>query len=263
MVFGKETDISFRADKKEQTMLKIGIVDDDPKATDNLVALLKRYETEEKTEMSIVTYASGRAFLNEASSSHLFDLLFLDIQILDFSGLELAKLVRQYDKEVRIIFETDFGQYAIYGYKYDATDYFLKPVGYYDLKLRLKNIIKSFTKKIPDDVLVLHIDKGIRNVSVAHILYVEEKGHCPAYHLDSGDVLISSKRKSLSVLDKEYDAYDFCRASSGFLVNLHHCTTLNKDTVQVGPDTLYLSRRMKKIFIDKLSAIYSDSTRKD
>lgn len=229
-------------------MLNIAIVDDDESAIKNLTDLLGRYRDEEKIPLTISSYTSSELFLN--SFKNQYDLLFLDIQMPILSGIELAKQIRLIDKEVAIIFETDFSQYAIMGYKYNAMDYFLKPVSYYDLKMRMAFISGHKTKKSPS--IIINIIGGSKTVLVSNIIYVEQFGHSQVFHTKTGE-FENVKRRSLASLEKELMPYGFSRCNSSFLVNLSLCTELVKYEVIVEGNRLKISRGMRKKFIDDLS----------
>ena len=75
------------------------------------------------------------------------DLIFLDIQMPELSGLEFAKIL---PKETKIIFTTAFSQYAIDGYKANAIDYLMKPISYDDF-LAGANRAFRLVPKYPSD----------------------------------------------------------------------------------------------------------------
>ncbi|MFA6625203.1 MAG: LytTR family DNA-binding domain-containing protein [Bacilli bacterium] len=233
-------------------MLNIAIVDDDCKASKNLIDLLSRYQKEEKTQFAVCSFSDSEEFLRTFNCQ--YDLLFLDVQIPKISGMDVARQVREKDKNVAIIFETDFAKYAVQGYKYNALDYFLKPVSYYDLKLRMS--LLSVQEKTIVPYVVVFVQGGSKSVLVNEIYYVEQLGHDQIYHTATGD-LKSVRRQSLASLEKEYSSYGFARCSSSFLVNLSFCTGLIKGEVMIHNLYLKISRGMRKNFITKLSAYYT------
>ena len=104
--------------------LRCAIIDDEPLA----VSLLESYV--QKTPFLELTgkYSSAIQALSGIKEEPV-DLLFLDIQMPELSGMEFAKMV---DRETRIIFTTAFSQYAVEGYRANALDYLLKPISYKD-----------------------------------------------------------------------------------------------------------------------------------
>ena len=230
-------------------MFHIAIVDDDTKAIANLTKLLNQYQQETGFQLDIKSFEKAEAFLMDFDSNN-YDLLFLDIQIPRISGLEIARQVRKKDRNVSIIFETDFAQYALEGYKYNAVDYFVKPVSYYDVKLRMERLREKINEKTP--VISIHIKGGIKNVLVSDIVYVEHIGHDQIYHTKTEDILATG-RPALANAEKELSKYGFARCNSSYLINFRYCSSVQQNTVVVDGKEFALSRNMRKDFAEKIT----------
>jgi DNA-binding LytR/AlgR family response regulator len=104
--------------------ISCAIIDDEPLAA----GLLESYAKKTPFLELIGTYNSAIMAMKDLRDNPA-QLLLLDIQMPELSGIEFAKIL---PKETRIIFTTAFSQYAVEGYKVDALDYLLKPVSYED-----------------------------------------------------------------------------------------------------------------------------------
>ena len=102
--------------------LTCAIIDDEPLAAQ----LLESYAKEMPSLMLTGVYNSALTAMTGLRSAPV-DLLFLDIQMPELSGMEFARLI---PKQTRIVFTTAFKQYAIDGYKVSAFDYLLKPISF-------------------------------------------------------------------------------------------------------------------------------------
>ena len=100
------------------------IVDDEPLALD----LLESYVRKTPYLELAGKYSSAVQAL-QALGGQAADLMFLDIQMPELSGLEFSKML---PPDTRIVFTTAFDQYALDGYKVNAVDYLLKPISYAD-----------------------------------------------------------------------------------------------------------------------------------
>lgn len=229
--------------------IKIAIVDDDEKSISDLVGLFNRYSQEEKVEFSIFTYTDSEVFLRSFTDD--IDLLFLDIQMPKYSGMDIAEKIREKNRNVAIIFETEFGQYAIMGYRYDALDYFIKPISYYDLKMRMLMFFRN--KNLINNSIPVKVRGGVKYLTYNSILYIEVDGHGLIFHTDEGEV-VSTRRESLSKTEEAFKDFAFARCSSSFLVNLSRCSSIMDDKVKVGDTEIEISRGMRKEFAEKLSA---------
>ena len=104
--------------------LTCAIIDDEPLA----VSLLESYAKKTPFLELKGTYNSAVTALGELTREPV-DLLFLDIQMPELNGMEFSRML---ETDIRIIFTTAFGQYAVDSYKVNALDYLLKPISYPD-----------------------------------------------------------------------------------------------------------------------------------
>jgi DNA-binding LytR/AlgR family response regulator len=111
-------------------------MDDEPLA----LSLLESYVL--KTPFLNLTgkYTGASSAMNDLRTSKV-DLIFLDIQMPEVSGMEFARLV---DSHTRIVFTTAFSDYALEGYRVSALDYLLKPFSYADFLVAAKKALDWF-----------------------------------------------------------------------------------------------------------------------
>jgi DNA-binding LytR/AlgR family response regulator len=102
--------------------MKCIIVDDEPLARKGIEAKVR-----ETGFMEVVGMFSGGLEAYRFLSENEVDLMFLDIQMPDMTGLDLAKTLK---KPPMIIFTTAYSEFALNGYEYDAVDYLLKPIDF-------------------------------------------------------------------------------------------------------------------------------------
>ena len=105
-------------------IINCAIIDDEPLAA----GLLKSYALKTPFLHLCGTYSSALEAMSELRDNPV-QLLFLDIQMPELSGIEFAKIL---PSDTKIIFTTAFQQYAIDGYKVSAIDYLMKPISYDD-----------------------------------------------------------------------------------------------------------------------------------
>ena len=112
------------------------IIDDEPLAAGLLESYAKKTPYLELTG----TYNSAIQAMKDLRDKPV-QLLFLDIQMPELSGIEFSKIL---PKDTKVIFTTAFSQYAVEGYKVSALDYLLKPISYEDF---LKSTDKALELK--------------------------------------------------------------------------------------------------------------------
>lgn len=198
--------------------IKVIVIDDEPYSREELKHLLSKYPF-----IDIVAEAeSGEIGLAKAIA-HTPDVLFLDIEMKDLSGIELAKKLQNFKKVPRIVFATAYPDYAAKAFRYDAVDYLLKPFSEEELDetvLRLKQLILTEQKsniETQTGKLSVELDEKILYIDPIKIDFCmsAEKGTV----IYTGTQVYKSKL-SLKELEKKLNLYPFFRTHKSFLVNL-------------------------------------------
>lgn len=125
--------------------LKVCIVEDEEKASYELISLLNRYQKEKEIEIETFKYSLPIQFLEEYKGG--YDILFFDIEMPQMDGMKLAEKLRNIDKDTTLIFVTNLSQYAIRGYDYQAYSFIVKPVKYELLETKLDLLIPVLKRK--------------------------------------------------------------------------------------------------------------------
>lgn len=238
----------------QKLLMRIAILDDDMDSVNHLKELIHRYEEENDISMTVSSFTDSGEFLFDYKP--LYDVIFLDVQMPKYNGLQVADEIRKKDKNVFLIFQTRFGQFALQGYQFDALDYFVKPVSYQALRMRLSMIKKRLSEQ--KGMLTLSIDGGhLRILSLSDILYVEESGRNQIFHTTDKTEYTNSKREGLQALEERIGKYGFARCNSGFLLNLSKITQIVKNEVFIQENSFQLSRSFRKSFFKSLNGILS------
>lgn len=225
-------------------MIRAAVVDDVKEDLDLLKSYLEKYGREhEESAMRIRTFHSSIDFLEEYRSDE--DLIFLDIEMPGTSGMEAAREIRAKDTDVAIIFITNMAQYAVEGYEVDAVDYILKPVRYEIFAQKLEKAFR-FIEQHRTYTLVIDAGDGTVRIAADDVLYIEKDRNYLVYHTTRG---VLRERGTLHSLMDSLGALPFAMASNGCLINMDHVDLIQNDMVTVHGETVPLSRRMKKTFI--------------
>lgn len=122
-------------------------VDDEKPALDNF-----RLTTANFPEIACLDmFQDGSAAL-EFAASHTVDAAFLDMEMPGLHGLELAKRLKAHDPDIRVVFVTAYGQYALDAWGVDATGYLLKPYTAADIR---KELAKCAYRPLPSQQVVI------------------------------------------------------------------------------------------------------------
>jgi two-component system, LytTR family, response regulator LytT len=233
-------------------------VDDEPLALE----LVSAFINQTPFLQLVGRYSSAIAALNHLHREPV-DLIFLDIQMPDLSGTDLARVLDkgQPGQGPRIIFTTAFNQYALEGYRLDALDYLLKPFNYVEF-LRAANKALAYaelTKKPaapapaaappePEEAyLFLKVEYQLVRVALQDILYIEGLKDYVKVHLQSAPKPLLSLI-SLKALEEKLPPKRFMRIHRSFIVALDKIQSITRQSVQIGEVHIPVSDQYKEQF---------------
>ena len=223
-------------------MPNIALVEDEPEAADVLAAFIARYADEKGLELTVTRFGNAMDF--EMTHQH-FDLVFMDIQMPGINGMEAAQLMRTYDSETPIIFVTNLAQYAVKGYEVDALDFIVKPVTYFNFRMRMDKAMRRIRRNGSRSIAIGTRD-GMRVVALSDIEYVEVSKHDLSYHL-VGEEEPFVVYGSLVAFEQEVEGGPFVRISNSCLVNMNRIRAIRGgELVMHGGKVLYFSRSRKR-----------------
>lgn len=233
-------------------------VDDEPLALGLVCAFI------EKTPfLNLAGRFSSAVEALQVINSKPIDVIFLDIQMPDLTGIELARVLEKAgNKAPRIIFTTAFNQYALDGFRVDAIDYLLKPFNYEEF-LRAASKAQAYVELVQkassagspepkDEYLFLKVEYQLVRIAYDDILYTEGLKDYVKVHLKSDPKPILSLT-SLKALEEKLPASKFMRVHRSFIVNLDKISAVTRNTIQIGATSIPVSDQYKEAFNQFLS----------
>ncbi|MDE6439928.1 MAG: LytTR family DNA-binding domain-containing protein [Bacteroidales bacterium] len=246
--------------------LRCIIVDDEPLA----LGLLETYVRKTPFLRLEGAFSDGVSALERLKQGDI-DLAFLDIQMPDLNGLELARLLPE---RTAVVFVTAYEQYAVEGFKVDATDYLLKPAAYADFLTACERAAKrrkgtvtgtNGTDKTAsaDETLFVKADYTTIPVKLRDIRYIEGVKDYVLIHLDPAggsrhpgsrtpyDIMSLQSMKSLAEF---LPAPPFIRIHRSYIVNLNHIDCIERQRVIFGDVYLPVSDSYREAFEQAVAA---------
>lgn len=244
-------------------MLKCLAVDDEPLA----LGLITSFITQTPFLDLVGGYDNAIEALRVLHSDTKVDVLFLDIQMSDLTGIELARILdsKPGSEKPLIVFTTAYDQFAIEGYKVNAIDYLLKPYNYEEFlraATKAQSMLdkpKSSASQIPanpnetPEYIFLKVEYQLVKVLLNDIRYIEGLKDYVKVHLTSKAHPILSLT-SLKSMEEKLPEKSFMRIHRSYIVNLDKIDSVNKTSIQIQGDQLTISENYRKFFHQKIKS---------
>lgn len=231
-------------------MMRCLVIDDEPYARQ----LLREFIEKVPNLVLEGAYANALKALPTLSKKPI-DIIFLDIQMPDISGIDFLKTL---DKKPNIIFTTAFAEYALEGFELDAVDYLLKP---FDFNRFLKAINK-LTQRIEKQVFSINnsekstqadfmfVKDGHKLVKVDYKSILFIKGTREYVTIHTRDKKIMSLQ-TLKNMEAELPA-DFIRVHNSFIIYLPAVGSLSKNELEIGEELIPIGITYKKTLLERV-----------
>jgi DNA-binding LytR/AlgR family response regulator len=231
--------------------MKIAIIEDNPLDSDALMALLQKYASQNNDRAEIHEFPSGEDFLVDGPSD--FDLIFLDIQMREQNGIEIARIIRKSNQRVVIVFVTNNPEYSLDGYSVEAMDYLIKPVRMEILDRVLKKVLQKL--EVTDRMcLTIHSHDGFFVVNYGDICFIEFANRKLLVETKTGPITCMGTMQAM----EEMLPGNFFRVHSGFLINLRAVERLKGQDVIVAGRQIPISKHRRKEFVHALTKQFGD-----
>lgn len=225
------------------------IVDDEPLARQGM-------------ELNIANVSSLQllgSFSNALAASDFLrkenvDLMFLDINMPELSGLDFLKSLKD---APLVIFTTAYPQYALESYELDAVDYLVKPIRI-ERFLKAVNKAESYLKllqqdnnnnqveKIEEDYMFIKADRKYFKIYFKDILYIEGLKDYVVIYTNDNKIITSMNVKTIAA---QLPPAIFARVSKSYIVNTLHITSLDNELIYIQNNEIPLGQSYKEEFL--------------
>ena len=219
--------------------MRIAICEDNREHTEILSEMVNRWAKKENIQVIIGHYQSAEQFLFCMKDELPYDLAFLDIQMSKINGLQLARMIREEDRLIFLVFTTALKKYAPKGYEVSAFRYLIKPLQEDEVFQVLTTANRMLVERKRETVIVTRGDET-RRIFLDDIYYIEVDNHYIILHLHEETIRFKAKLKEFEVQFKEPQ---FCKCHRSYIVNLKYTGKISREGVEIdGKRTLPISR---------------------
>ena len=224
--------------------MKLAIIEDEQVHSELLSVYLEEWSEKRAVSLCVKVFSSAESFLFDWEEERDFDVLFVDIQMKEMNGMEMAKRIREQDPNIVIIFTTGLSEYIGEGYEVEALHYLLKPISREKLGQCMD---KAFKRSGRERFLLVQTREEIWKLFTEQIMYVEARGHgCVIeYCAPTGETCQTEATESISELEQKLDGEDFVKCHRSYLCRISSIQRIDKtDIILDNGSRVPVSRRL-------------------
>lgn len=224
------------------------IVEDEPLARNLMVEYVRKVPS-----LNLIEACSSPLTAIEVLRTNSVDILFLDVQMPELTGISLLKVLK---KRPLVVLTTAYSEYALEGYELDVVDYLLKPITFERFLKAVDKVSQRLEGKQPTTVEKVIHDAGnqfmfvkdgtkLVKVQLSDILYIEGLKDYVTIHTKQQKITSLQRMK---VLEEQLPSDQFIRIHNSYIVSLKGIEVVHKGEVQVGGNLLPIGETFKKSF---------------
>lgn len=202
--------------------------------------------------LNLVTTCADATQAMEVLNKEQVDILLLDIQMPDISGMEMIKLLN--NNRVAVVLTTAYSEYAVDAFSLGVIDYLLKP---FDYARFVQAINKAISYKMQEpqsefsnDYIMVKADYKLYKVNFEDLLYIEGQHEYVTFHTVTKRI---TALYSLKNLEETLPKDKFVRTHKSFIVSIKNIEDIDKVNVTVAGNKIPIGSSYRDAFIERLS----------
>ncbi len=232
------------------TKISCIVVDDEPTAREIIVDHLSKID-----QIEVIATCNNALEAFNSINSQKVDLIFLDINMPEISGISFAKSI---NKSIKIIFTTAYREYAIDGFDLHAVDYLLKPISFERLLNAVTNYFEVHhkTKTVApnennsSDFIFVRSDRRMKKINFSDILYIESYSDYLKIHCESAVIIT---RETISTIESKLPQQQFMRTHRSYIVAIPKIDSFSNEEITLNNKSIPISRNYKSEVLERLN----------
>ncbi len=227
------------------------IVDDEAIARDIIFSHISKIEN-----IEVIAQCQNAIEAFNVIRQNQVDLVFLDINMPDISGIAFAKSI---NSAIKIIFTTAYRDYAVEGFELQAVDYLLKPIAferllkavnrYFDVNSNTTLLAENHDSE--SDFIFVRADRRMHKIDFDTIIYIESYSDYIKIHLNSTTLVT---RETISAIEAKLPKSEFMRIHRSYIISVKKIESFTNEYIAISGKELPISRSYKKdvhLFLDR------------
>lgn len=232
--------------------IRCAILDDEPMA----VALLSKY-VEKISNFELVKATTNPFEILELIAKTTIDVLFIDIQMPELTGLQMMEML---GNKTKFVITSAYSEYALRGYEHNVVDYLLKPISFdrfYKCIQKIESLsqekpasaveIAVKTEGKPDEFLFIKTDGKLVKINLNDLLLVEGLKDYLYLHLKNEKLIVLDTLKDF---EAKLPASDFMRVHKSYIIRLDQIETIERNRVFIQKNIVPVGETYKTKFQD-------------
>lgn len=231
--------------------LKCIIVDDEPPA----IRILQKY-VEQLPDLECLATTQKSIEALQMVETLKPDMLFLDIQMPELTGIQLSTLLKD---KVKIIFTTAYAQFALEGFELNVVDYLLKPISFDRFIQSVEKVRNQIQSQIPkekkndeEEFFFVKTDgkNRFKKIDLNEILYLESVKNYVIIHTADDEIITYN---TLKYFEESMPERQFVKIHKSYLVSIHKIEKTDTHEVWIAERNLPLGNTYKNMFFEKIN----------
>lgn len=239
------------------------IVDDERPALKLLTAYIKKLP-----HLELVASCEDAFEAIAALQNHQVDILFLDIHMPEFTGIELLHSLKQ---KPQVIMSTAYREYAVEGFEMEVTDYLVKPFSFerflQSVNKATQNLNKAkkpesnssstetlsdISEKKQDTYFFVKTNHKMEKVPLGEILYIESMREYVSIQLESRRFVV---HQTMNAMEEKLRLPDFMRVHRSYIIGLNHIQTIMGNVLNINGKEIPIGGSYRKSFFDQIEML--------
>ena len=220
------------------------IIDDEAIAREVIASHLSKIQN-----INIIASCSNAIEAFNCIRNHNIDLVFLDINMPEISGISFARSI---NKNIKIIFTTAYRDYAVEGFELKAVDYLLKPISFERLLKAVNTYFEVYNKSVEitstqtetNNFMFVRADRRMFKIEFNDIIYIESFSDYIKIHLNNKTTVVT--RETISAIEAKLPKADFIRIHRSYIISLNSIDSFTNEQIIISEKSLPISRSYKK-----------------
>lgn len=221
---------------------KCVIIEDEPLAANKVKYFVDKHPDLEHTH----TFEDPLKALKYLDQAHV-DIIFLDIQMKQLTGIEFLKTI---ETDAKIVMTTAYSEYAIEGYELQVTDYLLKPFSFSRFVKAMEKVKSELKEPATSDFIFVKTEYHLEKVVLQDILFI--KGMRDYLQIVTKSTKIMTLDK-FSTYEEKLPTSNFCRVHKSFLVSISKIEKIERNRIYINSDIIPIGEAYKDAFLKKIN----------